>query len=349
MVVFILCHTAHAATVIDTERATIDLGGFYKNYFMASETSSDTGVFRFNLDATLWNFMSTEVHYQNNAVISNADITISHRMDRLNATFDNDAIRLTVGRQAISYGSGRIWSPIDMIGAFSPTDIDREYKQGVDAIKLGYSLGSLSQIQAVVAPRDNWDQTRMLVYGHSTISKLEYSLIVGDIYNDGVFGGDLQIDVFDAGLRTEYTYTITEGDPNYASIVAGLDYQFQTGPYVLAEYYYNGIGATDVSNYNQIIQKKQYQEARVFNLGKHYGALMMGYDITGIISVSLLGIMNLNDHSMLVNPTINVSMADNVSAVFGAQLNFGKEYETDFASEFGAYPHLYVIQMNMYF
>ena len=49
--------------------------------------------------------------------------------------------RLVVGRQVLSWGTGRFWNPTDLLSPFAPTDVDREVRHGVDAIRYSLPLG----------------------------------------------------------------------------------------------------------------------------------------------------------------------------------------------------------------
>ena len=41
---------------------------------------------------------------------------------------------VTVGRQAVSWGSGIVFQPLDPFNPFAPTAVDRDYKAGDDLV-----------------------------------------------------------------------------------------------------------------------------------------------------------------------------------------------------------------------
>ena len=57
-----------------------------------------------------------------------------HRFDRLNARWRSDRWAVTVGRQAVSWGSGIVFQPLDPFNPFAPTAVDRDYKAGDDLV-----------------------------------------------------------------------------------------------------------------------------------------------------------------------------------------------------------------------
>ena len=57
---------------------------------------------------------------------------ISHRLDRFNFSFEGEFGRITLGRQAVTWGNGLVFNPMDVFNSFSPYDTDRDYKKGDD-------------------------------------------------------------------------------------------------------------------------------------------------------------------------------------------------------------------------
>lgn len=61
----------------------------------------------------------------------------------------------TAGRQPISRGIGKLWSVLDLHSPFLPTDVERLYKPGVDAIQLeGRLTDNLSSVSLVSLRRE---------------------------------------------------------------------------------------------------------------------------------------------------------------------------------------------------
>ncbi len=52
---------------------------------------------------------------------------------------------ILIGRQPISLGVGFIWQPADLLAPFSPLDIDKEFKPGVDAVRVNLALGPFTE------------------------------------------------------------------------------------------------------------------------------------------------------------------------------------------------------------
>ena len=52
------------------------------------------------------------------------------RLDRLNVGFTGERAVLRIGRQAVSWGNGLIYNPVDFFNPFNPAAVDTEYKLG---------------------------------------------------------------------------------------------------------------------------------------------------------------------------------------------------------------------------
>ena len=79
---------------------------------------------------------------------SGDDHVIGHNLDRLNVTVRLGDGVLTVGRQAISHGSGRFFTPSDLFSPLNPYAAFTEYRAGVLSInsmmlRVGQTLGPM--------------------------------------------------------------------------------------------------------------------------------------------------------------------------------------------------------------
>ncbi|MBN2725606.1 MAG: hypothetical protein JXR95_16195 [Deltaproteobacteria bacterium] len=74
------------------------------------------------------------------------NVTLSSLVDRMNIKFRLGKLDFILGRQAIGLGVGFIWQPADLLGTFSPLEIDRENKPGVDAIRINWTPGQFTEV-----------------------------------------------------------------------------------------------------------------------------------------------------------------------------------------------------------
>ena len=110
-----------------------------------------------------------------------------HRFDRLNVAWaPTEAMELSVGRQAISWGTTQVFTPADPFPAFSPTDPFQVFRAGVDAARLRIYPSALSEIDIVFRPSrtDVGEEVTALARGFATWKNWGLSAWGGTLYGD---------------------------------------------------------------------------------------------------------------------------------------------------------------------
>jgi hypothetical protein len=74
-----------------------------------------------------------------------------HEIDRANAHVRVRRADITIGRQAIGWGRGVLFTAVDLFAPFSPLEADREWRAGVDAVRTDIKLTERSSIDLVGA------------------------------------------------------------------------------------------------------------------------------------------------------------------------------------------------------
>ena len=72
-------------------------------------------------------------------ISESSDSIVEHRLDRLYIDVTTTSAVARIGRQAISWGNGLIYTPMDFFNPFDPAAVDKEYKTGDDML-YGQSL-----------------------------------------------------------------------------------------------------------------------------------------------------------------------------------------------------------------
>ena len=80
---------------------------------------------------------------------------IVHRLDRLNVGYTTEHTVWRFGRQAISWGNGMVFTPMDVFNPFDPAAVDKEYKTGDDMLYGQYLFNSGNDLQGVAVVRRN--------------------------------------------------------------------------------------------------------------------------------------------------------------------------------------------------
>ena len=255
----------------------------------------------------------------------------SHRIDRLSAQWRQDNWSVTLGRQAVSWGSGIVFQPLDPFNPFAPTAVDRDYKNGDDLV-LGEALlpnGHDLQVLHVIR-RDPQQHIREHVSStaakwHGYVLNSEFELIVANHYDQNFVGLSVRQPVGPAVIRTDLAWRegLVSGDRWRLLGIVNADVAFPIRDrmaYVFAEYFHNDFGMQHMPTVGEALPR-QLQTAllrgEVFNLMRDYLALGASYQWHPLVTQSLSVINNLSDGSALLQGQVSVDAAQNQQLQFG--------------------------------
>jgi hypothetical protein len=296
------------------------------------------------------------------------------RLDRLNFTVKPDWGLLRIGRQAITWGNGLIFNPMDLFNPFPPADIQRDYKVGDDMVLAQISLPAETDLQLLYVVRRDPDTNNLEADRNSLAGLLHFALgtteldmmatrhfddhVVG-LGSSGIWGG--------AAWRLDATATFLkdgrdQNTRNYLSGVANIDYSWVwwgKNLYGLVEYYYNGLGESDYAGAfaNSDITNRLIR-GELFVLAKHYLSAEIQMELHPLFKIFLTGINNIEDPSGILQPRAVWNMTENLDMKIGANIFYGDN--GDPGSEFGGFiipgtlihsrsPHNAYLWFNFYF
>jgi hypothetical protein len=272
-----------------------------------------------------------------------------------------------IGRQRIAWGSGRLWNPTDFFNPVSPTAIEPDEKVGVDALFLTFNRGAFGALQLVGAPgRDERGVAHKgAIRWRDTVGVTDYALLIGNIDDKIVLGGDLTTNLFDGGLRFEALMTLSTGRRASTQVVAGYDYTlttalFPAGLYLLVEYLYNSdtnnppspaeVSQEIVPTPEQLPQSgtdvppPTTGSNRLETRSHHQLGLSASYDLTPLWNLKGAFIIDLEEGSRFFAPTLTWSVTSNIDLTATVQLFGGTA-----GSEFGDRHNLYLMQLEAFF
>jgi hypothetical protein len=274
------------------------------------------------------------------AYLDRADAYARHRLYRAALTASVADTDVHIGRQRIAWGTGRFWSPLDILNPLSATALEREERAGVDALLVEHKLDALSRAALVYAPQHDAQDHSLAAMWHGNRAGVDCSLVAGRFRRDNVLGLDLAGQMIDAGVRAEITRTFRRVGIAYTRALLGLDYAFVNTLTLSGELFYDGAGAIDRSRYDLAA----LLAGRVQNLARRYLGVSARYEITPLLKTRHDLVVNLDDHSRYYSPTLSYSIRDDLDAILGAQLFAGAE-----GSEFAAFKRLLYVQLQWYF
>lgn len=289
-------------------------------------------------------------------VINNSgDNALLHRLDRLWLGYSSEKTVVRFGRQALSWGNGLFYAPMDLVNPFDPRAIDTEYKAGDDMLYAQYLRDSGDDVQAAAVIRRNVTggdvESNVATYAvkyHGFAGELEYDVLVAESYADTVLGLGLGRSVGGAQWGADLVVTDSDRD-SYVQFVTNLSYSWTMRGKNMSgaiEYHYNGLGQSD-SRYDPLSLADNPEllariaRRQMFTLGKHYLAGSVMVEMTPLWSISPLLLANLGDPSALLQLMTNYSLADNMTLLGSINLPVGSS-GTEFGGIESGLPGLYL-------
>lgn len=293
-------------------------------------------------------FFSNDQIYSRQAIDMNwtlynkGDVDVTELIDRLffKQTFDD--FEITLGRQRINWGVGRVWQPTDRLHPINPANFTKIEKTGADAFSFKYFLGLFTDMEFVVNFREhinNWNYGMRL---RTNFSPFDASLILGYFDRQPNIGFDLSGSVAGAGVRAEGIYVNNKdySDSSYVRFIVGVDYQLTSKIYSLLEFQYNGEGTTCKYCYDVY----KVFSGQMMNMGKYYLAGMINWQIHPLIVLSANVMQNFNDGSGYISPIFMYSALENLSLNLGGLMVYSSK-----RSEFWYYPKTSIYLTAQYF
>ena len=277
-------------------------------------------------------------------ISSGSNDALLHRLDRISFGYTTEKTVVRLGRQALSWGNGLFYAPMDLVNPFDPASIDTEYKSGDDMLYLQFLRDSGDDVQAAwVARRDpvtgdaTDNEATIAAKYHGFVGTGEYDVLVAQSYGDTVIGIGAGRGFGGSVWSADLVVTRTDLD-TYAQFVTNLSYSWvwsgknMTGA---VEYYFNGFGQGSgrydpvslAANPDLLVR---LERGELFALGRHYIAGSVTIELTPLWSLSPVLLTNVSDPSALLQLVTNYSLGDNLTLLGSINLPLGAN-----GSEFG--------------
>ena len=154
------------------------------------------------------------------------------------------------GRQRIAWGTGRFFSPVDLLNPLNPLTLERKERLGVDALLVERKFGPLSQASFVYAPARAAGMGTTALRWHANASGLDYSFMIAKAAGTRVFGTDWAGQLDQAGWRAEFARFVPDAGASCQRALLGVDYAFANSLTLTGEIYFNGAGAARPASYD---------------------------------------------------------------------------------------------------
>lgn len=295
-------------------------------------------------------------------------------LDRAWVAFQPRWGALTLGRQAIGFGRGEFFGAVDILAPFSPLELDREWRRGVDAAQADVHLGDRCSVNVVaVAGSDplmadapvTFDDSAFVGRVRGDLGWLDGELIAGRRGRDGLVGASASRPLAGVELHAEAAVFMTPGDVSDSgflgaakavpkAVIGGSNhFNWGAGVDVALEYHYSGFGVRDLSTLPARLADPRYA-ARILRgdtqiPGRQAGSVNVSYPFTPLTTVSLHWLQSLVDNSGALAPALTWNFAENVTLAASGAIGFGATPAAGIPrSQFGGLNPTGIVQVKIY-
>ncbi len=267
------------------------------------------------------------------------------RLDRLSISYSSEGQSLRFGRQAVSWGNGLVFQPLDFVNPFSPVAIDKEYKTGDDMLYGQWLVREQDDLQAIVLRRRD-PATRRVESSQSTYaakyrarwSGFDFDFLGARHFGENLAGLGVVRSIGGAVWRLDVSRTGLERGGNATSLVTNMDYSWTwsgKNVYGYAEYFRSGVGESDRANYAMpgVELGDRLARGELFTLARDYAALGLRVEFTPLINLYGNLIANLNDGSKYLQLRGAYDWRQDVQLMAGLNLSSGER-----GTEYGGIP-----------
>lgn len=250
-----------------------------------------------------------------------------HRLDRFAAEYRAKRLRVSVGRQALSWGGGMVFQPMDLFNPFSPTTVDQDYKPGDDMLLIEqlFEDGSDLQVLAVARREGTEDASRGSVTEDASSIAAKYAMVFDDSelelmaarhYGEQILGAGMRLPIGGALLRSDLVWTRADGRFHLSGLV-NADYTFGVAGspvHVFAEYFHNGFGVNelpaDLADLPGPLLERIAVRGELFNLMRNYLAAGTSFQWHFLLNQSVALLANLHDTSYVAQTSLNYNASN---------------------------------------
>jgi hypothetical protein len=279
-----------------------------------------------------------------------------HRIDRLQVRATAGPIEVTVGRQAISWATALFLTPSDPFAPFDPSDPFREYRGGVDALRVRGFAGPFTEIEAVVRPTDTPLGTTMTALARVGTSRGGWAFggWGGVLHDEAAAALFLNGAIGSSSLRAEFAL---REDPEGGALPRaslGIDrFKIVRGRdlFMLAEVQYDGYGSDSADELLRVAASAPYARGEMQTLGRWTVATQASYQLHPLVGVDALLLLNADDASGLIAPGISWSTTGSASTRLGLYRSFGDGPPAPLmlGSEYGSVPTSAYVSVSLFF
>jgi hypothetical protein len=268
-------------------------------------------------------------------VFSDSRQSLTAGIDRLSVSYASQNFVLKLGRQAVTWGSGMVFRPSDIIAPFAPNAVDTAYKPGVEMAYAQVLFDNGNDLEAVFVPRRAvaggalaWDQSTLALRSTLLLGELDGTVLLARDYGDTLLNLGLGGPVGNAAWNVELGQWALADGSTPLNILANISNSGTLGDMNItyfAEYFHNGFGVDTATPLNALptALTTRLATGQLFNTGRDFLAVGAQLGVSAAVTISPGLIASLNDGSLLATVQAGVSLSDKLDISFNASSGFG--------------------------
>jgi len=265
--------------------------------------------------------LSANLIINNNTTYSREENELDNALELYRGTIEygTDKHLLIGGRQRIPFGVGRIWNPIDIFNPIDSTSVEPAEREGVDGLRYEYAISELAGFDINIAEKKGAARLK----GFLAVADFALVTVIDNDEEQIIIGWEVEGELADTGIdmRSEGGSFYDQTKKEYhTEFIVGAEYGFSNSLTLLFEYYYN-----DNSDIDQL-------------------GMTMSYQLSHLLILNMLAMINIDDLSFLLSPTITYSLSDEMTLAAGFFL-----YHSDSGDSFGDAEDMVFIRWFVHF
>jgi hypothetical protein len=265
---------------------------------------------------------------------------ISQRIDRLALEYSDSHLVLRIGRQALTWGGGLVFHPMDLFNPFPPNATYTTYKSGTDMLYGQWLFDSGADLQGVVEPRRDpntgnlaSDQSSAGIKWHGFVGQNQQfglDILLAQDYQAQVLGVGVSGALGGATWTAEVLPTRLDGGDVRTSYLANAQYAWAWGEKSIngyLEYFRNGFGVsgTDLTLIDLPAPlADRLARGELFTVSKNSLAAGVNLQWSTLLNLRPVLIFNLDDGSALFFGQAIYSLSQNTTLTLGFQWGAGE-------------------------
>lgn len=293
------------------------------------------------------------------------DLVDYHELDRASFAWQTPRVSFTVGRQAVGWGRGAIFSAVDIFAPFTPLEINREWRRGVDALRADIKLTDTASVDLVTAWGDSWDRSCLGGRLRGFWGAVDAELLFAKRATDYLYAVTSSAAIGGFEAHGEFALFRTPGDVPLAGLfgnrrlvpkgVLGISNNFAIGSglKLLLEYHYSGFGAGDTRSLPALLATPAYAE-RVRRgdtqiLGRQALALQAAYTFNERWSAAFELLQSVSDSSGVLLPSLSWNFTENMNLQGAFYYGYGPAPVSGVPrSQFGGVPATFILKVSYF-